>query len=95
MKVLLSGASSFSGYWFAHTLASKGHEVTVTCTQAQRMRIKVCAARRIERLKDPAVSSGIPRLATIAYVDLIAADRFDVLCVHGAYVTITAATNFR
>ena len=27
MKVLLTGASSFTGYWFAKTLHSKGHEV--------------------------------------------------------------------
>lgn len=30
MKVILTGGSSFTGYWFARTLAESGHEVTAT-----------------------------------------------------------------
>ena len=32
MKVLLTGASSFTGCWFARTLAERGHEVVATFT---------------------------------------------------------------
>ncbi|HMD75517.1 MAG TPA: NAD(P)-dependent oxidoreductase [Steroidobacteraceae bacterium] len=84
MKVLFSGASSFSGYWFAHTLASKGHEVTITCTRDagdyQELR-----GRRLDRLKSCntvwSTSFGDDR-----FLALINAKRFDVICAHGAYV---------
>ena len=28
MKILFTGASSFTGYWFVKELAERGHEVT-------------------------------------------------------------------
>ena len=33
MKILLTGASSFTGLWFAQRLASRGHQVTATLTR--------------------------------------------------------------
>ena len=30
MKILLTGANSFTGYWFARTLADAGHDLTMT-----------------------------------------------------------------
>ena len=33
MKLLLTGCSSFTGYWFAKCLAEAGHEVVATLTR--------------------------------------------------------------
>ena len=33
MKILFTGASSFTGYWFVKALAEAGHEVTVIFTK--------------------------------------------------------------
>ena len=33
MRILFSGASTFTGYWFAKTLVEAGHEVLATLTQ--------------------------------------------------------------
>jgi nucleoside-diphosphate-sugar epimerase len=85
MKVLLSGASSFSGYWFARTLANKGHEVTITCTQAAES-YSGLRGQRLERLKDACNVVWNTAFGDDAYLDLIKANRFDVLCAHGAYV---------
>jgi len=85
MKVLLTGASSFSGSWFAHTLASKGHDVTVTCTRTEDA-YQDLRARRIDRLKSSCSIVWNTAFGDDRFVDLIAADRFDILCVHGAYV---------
>lgn len=86
MKVLLTGASSFTGYWFAEALHRAGHHVVAPLRQPRAL---YCDGARAERVR---------RLATIA--DIIddapfGSDRFldlchnahDVLCHHAARVT--------
>ena len=85
MKVLLTGASSFSGSWFARALASKGHDVTITCTRGEDGYSDL-RAQRIDRLKNSCTIVWNTAFGDDRFVDLIAANRFDVLCVHGAYV---------
>ena len=33
MKILFTGISSFTGYWFAKELSEKGHEIIATLTK--------------------------------------------------------------
>ena len=33
MKILLTGVSSFTGFWFANELSNKGHDVIATFTK--------------------------------------------------------------
>ena len=83
MKVLFTGASSFTGFWFVGRLAAAGAEIvaplrgapeTYEGVRAERVRWLSQWARLV-----PRCAFGEP-----AFLDLIRAERFDVLCHHGA-----------
>jgi len=50
MKVVLTGASSFSGYWFAKTLAANGHEVVMPLRAASVESYSGMRGIRVQRL---------------------------------------------
>lgn len=86
MRILLTGASSFSGYWFARELAAAGHTVTAACRGDgvyDGMR-----AERIARLRDVCELRFGCAFGGDAFLDLIrsAPQGFDALCHHGAEV---------
>ena len=85
MKVLFTGASSFTGFWFARTLAAKGHEVTVTFTRGEQA-YEGLRAQRLERLAKSCRVVWNSAFGDDRFLELIEADSFDVLCAHGAYV---------
>jgi nucleoside-diphosphate-sugar epimerase len=94
MKILLTGASSFTGSWFALQLAAAGHEVTATFRVApeayaepgRRKRLGlVAAACRCEH----GVSFGDD-----AFVDLVRTGGWDVLAHHAAHVTNYRSPDF-
>ncbi len=83
MKVLLTGASSFTGFWFALKLAEKGAQVTAA------LRGRAYEGLRAERVRKLAAHAEIvPDCAfgSDAFLDLVGARAFDVLCHHGAEV---------
>jgi nucleoside-diphosphate-sugar epimerase len=93
MRILLTGASSFTGSWFAAALARAGHEVTATFRgtaegyEGQR-------AERVHTLKslvDPlwGVSFGDAR-----FLDLVSSQGFDLLCHHAAEMADYRSWNF-
>lgn len=89
MKILLTGASSFTGFWFARELARRGNEVVCPLTKpshtdyagVRRERAELLARERGVRLVfDAATRSG-------ALAELAARERFDVFCNH-AFATL-------
>jgi UDP-glucose 4-epimerase len=84
MRILLTGASSFTGMWFVEALAAAGHEVT--------------AAARGGRYADPLRQARMDRVATVsrivegapfgsaAFIDLVRGGGFDAIGLHGAEV---------
>lgn len=87
MRILFTGASSFTGTWFARELAAAGHEVTITLRRRpeeytdplRRERVRLAA----ERCRVAAgVAFGDP-----AFLDLVRQGDFDLLAHHGADVT--------
>lgn len=94
MKILLTGASSFTGYWFATKLAVAGHEVVC----ALRGENKSGSDLRRERLRR---LSGNCRLienvpfGSAGFVELIRSDRaWDLLCHHAAEVANYKSPDF-
>jgi len=94
MKILLTGASSFTGFWFAKTLAQLGHQVSATF-QGNRASYDPVRLRRIdalpaevERLWETPTQS--PRLLEV----IAGSSQWDLLCLHAAYVTNYRSPDF-
>lgn len=85
MKVLLTGASSFSGLWFAEKLAAAGVEV-VAPLRADPSSYAGVRARRVQRLRR--VAEIVPNVVFGAdgFLELASGRSFDALCHHAAEV---------
>lgn len=86
MKILLTGASSFTGYWFADTLAAAGHTVVAPLRGTLDSANDKPRAERLRRLQGkieivPSCSFGSAR-----FLDIVRGEGFDVLCHHAAEV---------
>ncbi|WP_430227307.1 NAD-dependent epimerase/dehydratase family protein [Paraburkholderia tropica] len=93
MKVLLTGASSFTGMWFAKVLREAGHNVVVT------LRSELSAytdgrGARVESIKD----TGVTVVDKCSFGDerflALLQEGFDVICHHGAQVTNYKSLDF-
>jgi len=93
MKILFTGASSFTGYWFVKSLAAVGHEVVCPLTGAvdrytDGRRFRVDALAKVARLVAEAP------FGSEAFVKLAGAEPFDLLCHHAADVTNYKSADF-
>lgn len=94
MKILLTGATSFTGYWFAKTLAESGHELVMPI---RRSPAEYEGARR-ER------AAGLSRLGRVVQCDAFGTDSFldlvrseahwDLLAHHAAQVADYRSPDF-
>jgi nucleoside-diphosphate-sugar epimerase len=90
MKILFTGASSFTGYWFVKALAEAGHEVVCPLRGAPG-RYDGVRKQRIEKLQSCCRLVPDTAFGTEAFFDLICGGRaWDLLCHHA-----TEATNHR
>jgi nucleoside-diphosphate-sugar epimerase len=88
MKIIFTGASSFTGCWFAHELVRRGHQVACTFQAASANAYEGNRARRVASLLESpgiqpiwAVSFGDP-----AFIELCRKQTFDILCHHASDV---------
>jgi UDP-glucose 4-epimerase len=93
MRALLTGASSFSGYWFAVKLHAAGFEVVAPLRRSASTYEGV-RGERVQRLGAvativPDCSFGSPR-----FLDLVSNEGFDALCHHAARVTDYRSLDF-
>lgn len=84
MRVLFTGASSFTGMWFAEALAARGHRVVAVGRRGETA-YSGLRAERLARVSSQcetlwAASFGSPRFLKI----IAESGPFDVLCHHGA-----------
>lgn len=80
MKVLFTGASSFTGYWFVREMASRDHDITAT----YRRSYSGLRKKRVENL--PKAKFLNCRFGTSPFLSLLSKESFDTLCLHGALV---------
>ncbi|MGD0251110.1 MAG: NAD(P)-dependent oxidoreductase [Verrucomicrobiota bacterium] len=85
MKILFTGASSFTGFWFVKTLAAAGHEIVCPVTGDLEHYADV-RRQRIEQLKP--LGRFIPHapFGSENFLQVVRENRFDLLCHHAAEV---------
>ena len=85
MKILFTGASSFTGYWFVKTLAAAGHEIVCPVT-GDLVDYADLRLWRVEQLKS--VCRFIPQapFGSENFLKAVRENRFDLLCHHAAEV---------
>jgi nucleoside-diphosphate-sugar epimerase len=95
MKVLFTGASSFTGYWFVRELADAGHDVVAVFRQHRDGYMDPVRRARVERLLPLCrpiwgVTFGEP-----AFLELIGSEsHWDLLCHHAADVRDYRSSDF-
>src|ERR1700733_7947823 len=87
MKILFTGASSFTGYWFAKELAAAGHEAVATMRRPTDLYTDELRKKRISAGSEICeVRFGIA-FGDDGFHQLIKEDSWDLLCHHAAYVS--------
>lgn len=87
MKVLFTGGSSFTGYWFIRELASQGHDVVAVFRRSVDDYIDDLRRKRIDRLAGICHPVFGTSFGDDRFLGLIKERNFDLLCCHGAEVT--------
>lgn len=94
MRILFTGASSFTGYWFVRELASAGHEVVATF-QGERDSYQGVRAERVLGLESHCRPVYGCSFGSAAFFEVIAGERnWDLLCHHAADVTDYKSADF-
>lgn len=93
MRILLTGASSFTGYWFARTLAAAGHHVVAPLRGTPEGYDGV-RAERVRELRDEVELVPDAAFGTDRFLELLGDGEWDLLCHHGANVTNYRSMDF-
>lgn len=86
MRILLTGASSFTGSWFADALAGAGHTVTAVFRGGPDSYADT-RARRVERILGKVEPIWNAEFGDDAFFDAVGGRAFDLVCHHAAEMT--------
>src|SRR6476659_8001647 len=95
MKILFTGASSFTGHWFVSKLAECGHEVSATFTRATSDDYGAdVRGQRVRRLLGKCRPVYSCRFGDERFLNLLNNEKFELLCHHAADVTNYKSPDF-
>ena len=94
MRVLLTGASSFTGYWFARALRKAGHEVVAPLLRRRRDYDTGVRSLRVRLLEEQATIVEDCSFGSDRFLDLVRHEDFAVLCHHAAQVGDYRASDY-
>ncbi|MGA8551039.1 MAG: NAD(P)-dependent oxidoreductase [Stellaceae bacterium] len=86
MNILLTGASSFTGLWFARALQAAGHQVTAALLRSRDDYRDGPRAARVRELGDVAECAFGLSFGDAKFLDLCRSGSWDLLCHHAAQV---------
>src|SRR3954465_1397208 len=88
MKILFTGASSFTGHWFVIKLAERGHEVWATFTRRSADDYGAdIRGERVRRLLGKCRPLYSCRFGDERFLKTLKHEKFELLCHHAADVT--------
>ena len=90
MKILFTGASSFTGRWFIRQLTERGHEVCATFTRASADEYEDVRAERVRSVIEKCRPVFSCRFGDERFLEILKSQKFELLCHHAA-----DATNYR
>ena len=93
MRILFTGASSFTGYWFVTALAQGGHEV-VCPLRGTPDGYEATRKRRVEGLNPVCRLVACTPFGTETFLALVREGKWDLLCHHAADVTNYRSPDF-
>jgi UDP-glucose 4-epimerase len=85
MKILFTGASSFTGFWFVKTLAAAGHQVVCPLRGAAE-NYEGIRRRRVEKLQTISYFLPSAPFGSENFLKLARQEKFDLLCHHAAEI---------
>ena len=94
MKILFSGASSFTGYWFTKHLSAAGHEVVALLRRQPQDYCDGPRQKRVAALRGFCDTRFGFTFGDSAFQKVISENRWDLLCHHAAEVTNYRDPNF-
>jgi len=96
MRIVLTGASSFTGYWFVRALVENGHEVIATLSSPDYADAYTgVRATRLAKLKTLVQTQFAAPFGSDAFLDMLhQIEPFDALCHHWAEVRGYREPNF-
>lgn len=94
MKILFTGISSFTGYWFVNYLVKKEYSITATFTKNNFDDYSGLRKIRIEKLLNQVIPVFKTSFGNENFLDLIRKENFDLICHHGADVLDYKSLNF-
>jgi len=95
MKILFTGASSFTGFWFVQELASKGHEVWATFTVCDPDAYEGVREERVKKLENSCKPVWDCKFGDDKFLSIIKQNGpWDFLCHHAADVTNYKSLDF-
>ena len=94
MKVLFTGGSSFTGYWFIRELASAGHDVVATFGRQPDEYPDNLRQRRVRSLTNICRPEYNTCFGDDRFLELIKEGNWNLLCHHGADVTNYKSPDF-
>lgn len=86
LKILLTGTSSFTGYWFAATLAAAGHQIIAPLRGARDSGSDRERGERLRRLADKVELVPECAFGSTGFLEIVKSRDIDVFCHHAAQV---------
>lgn len=93
MRILFTGSSSFTGYWFVNELAAAGHDVVATL-QSSPDSYEGLRGRRVRELAEHCRFVPDCSFGNDGFLELLGEGSWDVLCHHGADSTNYKSADF-
>lgn len=93
MRILFTGASSFTGMWFVETLVDQGHEV-VAILRSSEKEYSGLRKERIENIKSKCTLHFSCPYGSQPFFDLLRSEKFSLFCHHAADVTNYKSPDF-